>query len=92
MPICSQCHIGNLQPRKVSYANWHAGLFVVVPNAPAWQCDVCAYFEIDAELMVKLLPLLGPVTRPDPTQPRRGQPQRPGDGRWPATDSDHGRP
>jgi hypothetical protein len=26
---------------------------------------------LDAEVITRLLPLLGPVTRPDPSQPRR---------------------
>jgi YgiT-type zinc finger domain-containing protein len=71
MQTCSQCHAGHLHQRHVTYINWHTGQFVVVPNVAAWQCDVCASIEIDAEAINRLMPLLGPVTQPDPTQPRR---------------------
>jgi hypothetical protein len=71
MQTCQHCHIGQLHKKHIPYANWHASEFVVVQNMPAWQCDVCAYCELDAEVINRLLPLLGPVTRPDPTQPRR---------------------
>jgi YgiT-type zinc finger domain-containing protein len=71
MKTCPNCHTGTLHPRTVNYANWHAGQYVVVPNVPAWSCDVCALCQLDAEALQRLLPLIGPVTRPDPTQPRR---------------------
>ena len=71
MKTCPNCRPGNLRPRPVNYANWHAGQYVVVPNMPAWSCDVCALCLIDPEALQRLLPLIGPVTRPDPTLPRR---------------------
>jgi YgiT-type zinc finger domain-containing protein len=71
MKMCPNCHTGHLHPRAVNYGNWHAGQYVVVPNLPAWGCDVCALCQIDADALQHLLPLIGPVTRPDPTQPRR---------------------
>ncbi len=77
MQTCSNCRVGYLHRRTITYMNWHAGYFVTVPNMPAWLCDVCAHCEIDAEAINRLMPLLGPVTRPDPTQPRR-VPHQPG--------------
>jgi YgiT-type zinc finger domain-containing protein len=71
MKTCPNCRTGNLQARSVNYANWHAGQYVVVPNMPAWSCDVCALCFVDPEALQRLLPLIGPVTRPDPTLPRR---------------------
>ncbi len=71
MNTCPNCHTGTLHRRTVNYANWHAGQYVVVPNMPAWSCDVCALCQIDAEALQHLLPLIGPVTRPDLTLPRR---------------------
>ena len=71
--------------------NWHAGLFVSVPNMPAWLCDVCAHCEIDADTINHLMPLLGPVTRPDPTQPRRARQPLVSDPARAEFDSDHGR-
>jgi hypothetical protein len=43
---------------------------------PAWICDVCALCQIDADALQRLLPLIGPVTRPDPTQARRAADMR----------------
>jgi YgiT-type zinc finger domain-containing protein len=71
MKTCPNCRTGTLRRRTVNYANWHSGQYVVVPNLPAWSCDVCALCQIDPEALQRLLPLIGPVTRPDPTQPRR---------------------
>jgi YgiT-type zinc finger domain-containing protein len=71
MRTCPNCHTGQLRQRTINYGNWHAGQYVVVPGLPAWSCDVCALCQIDAEALQRLLPLIGPVTRPDPTQPRR---------------------
>lgn len=89
MTTCDHCHIGSLQARQITYANWHAGLFIVMPNMPAWQCDVCAHLEIDAGALSKIMPLLGPVTQPDPTLPRRGRQARGSDTHQPAAESDH---
>ncbi len=71
MKTCPNCRTGTLRQRTVNYANWHAGQYVVVPNMPAWSCDVCALCQIDADALQRLLPLIGPVTRPDLTLPRR---------------------
>ena len=73
MKTCSTCRMGNLHEKHVTYANWHAGRFVVVPNMLARMCDVCAAYEFDAEALNRLLPLLGPVTRLDSSQSSRGQ-------------------
>ena len=71
MKTCPHCRTGTLRQRTINYANWHGGQYVVVPNLPAWSCDVCALCQIDAEALQRLLPLIGPVTRPDPALPRR---------------------
>ncbi len=76
MKTCQNCHTGVLHPKSITYANWHAGQFVTVPHMPAWQCDVCALCEVEAEALNHLLPLLGPVTQPGLTQARREQPRR----------------
>jgi len=71
MRTCPHCRTGTLHARPVNYANWHGGQYVIVPNMPAWLCDVCALCRIDPEALRRLLPLIGPVTQPDPAQPRR---------------------
>jgi YgiT-type zinc finger domain-containing protein len=84
MKTCPNCRTGYLHSRSVNYANWHAGQYVVVPNMPAWSCDVCALCLIEPEALQRLLPLIGPVTRPDPTLPRRA-----GDSRLSVNDLPH---
>ncbi len=76
MRTCPHCHTGSLHLITTTYANWHAGQFVTVPNLPAWSCDVCALCQIDHEALQRVLPLLGPVTRPNPAQVRRSATQR----------------
>jgi YgiT-type zinc finger domain-containing protein len=71
MMMCPNCRTGVLHRRTVNYANWHAGQYVAVSNLPAWSCDVCALCQIDPEALQRLLPLIGPVTRPDFSQARR---------------------
>jgi YgiT-type zinc finger domain-containing protein len=71
MKTCPHCRTGTLRRRTVNYANWHAGQYVVVPQLPAWSCDVCALCQIDVEALHQLLPLIGPVTRPDFSLARR---------------------
>ena len=70
MLTCPNCHVGNLHPKRVTYANWHIGLFVTAPNLPAWSCDVCAWCQIEPEALQRVLWLMGPVTRPALSQPR----------------------
>ncbi len=71
MITCPHCHVGQLHPKAVTYANWHGGQFVTAPNLPAWSCDVCAWCQIEPEALQRLLWLIGPVTRPNLAQPRR---------------------
>lgn len=91
MRTCPNCHTGHLHQRTVNYANWHAGQYVVVPKLSAWSCDVCALCQIDADALQRLLPLIGPVTQPDPAQLRRAaSTQRPlGDSLHDESDPDH---
>jgi len=90
MLTCPNCHVGNLHPKLVTYANWHVGQFVTAPNLPAWSCDVCAWCQIEPEALQRMLWLIGPVTRPALSQPRststRSDEQQPA-----STDPDHDR-
>jgi len=71
MDICPNCHAGALRRRLVTYAAWHtfsgAGdeRFVIVPQVPAWLCDVCGLKLFDAETLARLAPLLGPAVDSD---------------------------
>lgn len=79
MRQCSNCRLGNLYHEHVTYANWHSGRFVIVPNMPAWMCDVCGDYEYDADALSRLMPLLGPITRPASAQSQRSQMHANGD-------------
>jgi hypothetical protein len=67
MDICPHCHAGALQRRLVLYAAWHSmpgegdEQFVLIPNVPAWLCDVCGAKILDADAMTWIVPLLGPA-------------------------------
>jgi hypothetical protein len=67
MDNCPHCHAGALQRRLVLYAAWHSmsgegdEQFVLIPNVPAWLCDVCGAKLLDADAMAWLAPLLGPA-------------------------------
>ena len=71
MDNCPHCHAGALERRLVLYAAWHSmpGVgdeqFVLVPNVPAWLCDVCGAKILDADTMARLVPLIGPAVDED---------------------------
>jgi hypothetical protein len=71
MDNCPHCHAGALQRRLVLYAAWHSmpgegdEQFVLVPNVPAWLCDVCGAKILDADAMARLAPLIGPAVDED---------------------------
>ncbi len=57
---CLNCRIGYMRPRRITYASHHGDLFVVVPNMPAYICDVCGNRQYDEEALMQLTPLIGP--------------------------------
>jgi YgiT-type zinc finger domain-containing protein len=69
---CPDCRTGKLQSKFITYANWHAGQFVIAPNTPAWWCAVCGHVELQAAMVNRLLSLLGPASRPIAAHARSG--------------------
>ena len=67
MDVCPNCHAGALHRRPVTYAAWHTlsdegdERFVIVPQVPAWLCNVCGLKLFDADVLAWLAPLLGPA-------------------------------
>ncbi len=57
---CPNCRIGYMRLRRITYAGHHGDLFVVVPNMPAYICDVCSNRQYDEEALMQLVPLIGP--------------------------------
>jgi len=49
-----------MRPRRITYAGYHGDLFIVVPNMPAYICDVCGNRQYDEEALMQLIPLIGP--------------------------------
>jgi YgiT-type zinc finger domain-containing protein len=49
---CLNCHLGMLRRIRATYAHWFQGELIVVPDAGAWQCDVCGEFVYDDDAIV----------------------------------------
>ena len=61
--ICSVCHIGRLQTRKITLTSAFQGKWFAVPNVSALVCDICGETVIDQE-MIRLLSGLLEAGRP----------------------------
>ncbi len=55
---CPRCQAGVLHLRYVTYYTRLGHDLLVVPNFPAWQCDVCGYLEYDPKALNYLHVLL----------------------------------
>lgn len=51
LPVCVHCQTGHLRRRRLTLARWVGGRFIIVPNFPAWLCDVCGAREYDSEAL-----------------------------------------
>lgn len=56
---CLNCRIGTLQRGTATYAQWVGDELVLVPNVPAWQCDVCGDFAYEEDVLARVELLLG---------------------------------
>lgn len=57
---CSECHVGLLRPRHVTYFTWLGRELITVPHFPAWVCDVCGRREYDERAIQWLNMILDP--------------------------------
>jgi YgiT-type zinc finger domain-containing protein len=55
---CPECQLGILHPRRAVYFNLQDGMPVIVPDFPAWICDVCGRREYDQSALVELEAML----------------------------------
>ncbi len=55
---CEYCHIGHYETTYSPYVHWYRGKIMVIPNAPAYSCDICGHMEYDADFIHKLNHLL----------------------------------
>ena len=59
---CEQCRIGHYQPIAAPYMRWLDDQIMVIPNVPAYTCDVCGQMQYDADFLQKLQYLLDRLT------------------------------
>jgi len=72
---CPRCHTGVLLLRPVTYFVRTGDDWIVVPEFPAWVCDVCGYTEYDQKTLAWLNVMLLSSNRP--YRPRRHPPVSP---------------
>lgn len=56
---CDVCHIGLLQPRRVTYASRLGDQLLILPDIHVFICDVCGESLYDPETMARIEMLLG---------------------------------
>lgn len=56
---CDVCHIGLLQPRRVTYATRLGDHLLMLPDIHVFICDVCGESVYDPETMARIEMLLG---------------------------------
>lgn len=57
---CNECQAGLMRMRLITYMTWLGEELVLVPNFPAWICDVCGRREYDEKSISWLSMLLNP--------------------------------
>ena len=56
--VCPHCYFGRIRPGKRSFAARTNGKPVMVPDFPAWICDVCGFTIYDPASLLNLQRLL----------------------------------
>ena len=76
---CVECSAGVRQLRLITYFTWLGDELIMVPNFPAWICDMCGKREYDDRaiswLTMLLSPNAGKPTRRVKRRPRPGSPK-----------------
>jgi hypothetical protein len=49
--ICEECRIGRCRAIKAPYVHWVGDRMAVLPNTPAYVCDVCKHMFYDPHFM-----------------------------------------
>ncbi len=75
---CDECQAGLKHLHFITYFTWLGDELVMVPNFPAWVCDVCGRRDYDEKSIAWLSMLLNPdagkPTKPRPSSPLRDRP------------------
>ena len=86
--VCPYCYFGRIRPGKRSFTARTNSKPVIVPDFPAWICDVCGFTVYDPTSLMNLQRLLTrpnvpnyqqaapkiPRAKPAKPQPKRDQP------------------
>lgn len=56
---CLNCHLGAVRRIRATYVRQFGAGLIVIPDAGAWQCDVCGEFVYDDETIVLTEILVG---------------------------------
>ena len=76
---CEECQAGVKHLHFITYFTWLGDELVMVPNFPAWICDVCGQREYDEKSVSWLTMLLNPdAGKPPRTRPALPPRSRPG--------------
>jgi YgiT-type zinc finger domain-containing protein len=70
---CPDCRLGTARATSVFYCTWVDGVFLTVPNFPAWICGVCGFREYDGEALHDLETVMRARRRPRNTPHGRGR-------------------
>jgi len=75
---CDECQAGVKRLQYITYFTWLGDELVMVPNFPAWICDVCGRRDYDEKsiswLSMLLNPDAGKPPKPKSAAPRRNRP------------------
>lgn len=73
---CRECSAGVMHLRHITYFTWLGDELIMVPNFPAWICDMCGKREFDERAIAWLTMILNPNAG-KPTRQRK-RTSRPG--------------
>ncbi len=60
--LCPECKAGAMRLKYITYFTWLDQELIMVPNFPAWVCDLCGRREYDPRAISWLNTLLHPST------------------------------
>ena len=76
--VCDECQAGVKHLHFITYFTWLGDELVMVPNFPAWICDVCGRRDYDEKSIQWLSMLLNPdAGKPIKSRPSSARPDRP---------------
>jgi hypothetical protein len=55
---CEKCHIGHYRQISAPYLRWLDGQIMIIPDSPAYACDMCDDMVYDISFLNKLETLL----------------------------------